>query len=190
MDELTRLFLSARDGDRSALLRGIRASQADVWRLVSHLVGRDDADDVTQDVFVRAWRALPRYRGDASARTWLLSIARRACADHVRGQVRRRRLGVQAGLRDRTTPSRALAADPAGVTSVQDLVDTLPDDRRTAFVLTQVVGCSYEETAAVCGVPVGTVRSRVARAREQLAGMLRAAEADAAHDAAGEEETG
>jgi RNA polymerase sigma-70 factor (ECF subfamily) len=176
VDELTRLFLAARDGDRSALLQAIRASQADVWRLSAHLVGRDDADDVTQDVFVRAWRALPSYRAEASARTWLLSIARRACADHVRGQVRRRRLNGLAALRDRGTPSRALAADPAGVTSVQDLVDALPDDRRSAFVLTQVLGCSYEEAAAVCGVPVGTIRSRVARAREQLAAALRDSE--------------
>lgn len=183
MDELTRLFLAARDGDRSALLQAIRAGQADVWRLTSHLVGRDDADDVTQDVFVRAWRALPDYRGDASARTWLLAIARRACADHVRGQVRRRRLTNLAGLRDRATASRALAADPAGLTTVQDLVDALPDDRRTAFVLTQVVGCSYEEAAAVCGVPVGTIRSRVARAREQLADALHAAEAAGGEEA-------
>ena len=186
VDELTRLFLAARDGDRSALLQAIRASQADVWRLASHLVGRDDADDVTQDAFVRAWRALPAYRGDASARTWLLAIARRACADHVRSQVRRRRLAGLAGMRDRGTPSRALAADPAGATAVQALVDALPDDRRSAFVLTQVLGCSYDEAAAVCGVPVGTIRSRVARAREQLAAALRASDSDGTAD----EETG
>jgi RNA polymerase sigma-70 factor (ECF subfamily) len=186
VDELTRLFLAARDGDRSALLQAIRASQADVWRLASHLVGRDDADDVSQDAFVRAWRALPAYRGDASARTWLLAIARRACADHVRSQVRRRRLAGLAGMRDRGTPSRALAADPAGATTVQALVDALPDDRRSAFVLTQVLGCSYDEAAAVCGVPVGTIRSRVARAREQLAAALRASDSDGTAD----EETG
>ena len=186
VDELTRLFLAARDGDRSALLQAIRASQADVWRLASHLVGRDDADDVTQDAFVRAWRALPAYRGDASARTWLLAIARRACADHVRSQVRRRRLAGLAGMRDRGTPSRALSADPAGATTVQALVDALPDDRRSAFVLTQVLGCSYDEAAAVCGVPVGTIRSRVARAREQLAAALRASDSDGTPD----EETG
>src|ERR1051325_1909758 len=87
VDELTRLFLAARDGDRGALLHAVHSSQADVWRLASHLVGRDDADDVTQDVFVRAWKALPAFRGDSSARTWLLSITRRACADPVRRHV-------------------------------------------------------------------------------------------------------
>jgi RNA polymerase sigma-70 factor (ECF subfamily) len=176
VDELTQLFLAARDGDRSALLRAIRMAQADVWRLVAHLVGRDDADDVTQDTFVRAWRALPAYRGDASARTWLLSIARRACADHVRAQVRRRRLLGLASMRDRSTPSRALADDPAAGSAVRDLVDALPEERRSAFVLTQVLGCSYEEAATICNVPVGTIRSRVARAREQLATALREAE--------------
>jgi RNA polymerase sigma-70 factor (ECF subfamily) len=177
VDELTQLFLAARDGDRSALLRAIRAAQADVWRLVAHLVGSDDADDVTQDTFVRAWRALPAYRADASARTWLLSIARRASADHVRSQVRRRRLLRLAAMRDRAAPSRALADDPAAGSAVRDLVDSLPEERRSAFVLTQVLGCSYQDAAAICDVPVGTIRSRVARAREQLATALREAEA-------------
>lgn len=67
MDELTRLFLAARDGDRTALLHAVRVSQADVWRLVVHLVGPDEADDVTQDTYVRAWKALPAFRGDSSA---------------------------------------------------------------------------------------------------------------------------
>jgi RNA polymerase sigma-70 factor (ECF subfamily) len=176
VDELTRLFLAARDGDRTALLHAIRTSQAEVWRLAYHLVGADDADDVTQDTFVRAWRALPAYRGDASARTWLLSIARRACADHVRAQVRRRRLLGLASMRDRSTPSRGLADDPAAASAVRDLVDSLPEDRRSAFVLTQVLGCSYADAAAICDVPVGTIRSRIARAREQLTAALRDAE--------------
>lgn len=169
MDDLTRLFLAGRDGDRSALLRAIHASQADVWRLAAHLVGPDDADDVTQDTFIRAWRSLPRFRGDSSARTWLLSIARRACADAVRSSVRRRRLVAWA------TPSQD-EADPTGATVLAALVASLDKDQRTAFVLTQVVGCSYDEAAAVCGVPIGTIRSRVARARERLVTQLREAE--------------
>ena len=128
---------------------------------------------MTQDTYVRAWKALPAFRGDSSARTWLLAIARRACADAVRRNVRRRRL-----IR-RAEEQADVAATPHGATpdhAGHALVDTLPRDRRVAFVLTQVVGCSYAEAAAVCGVPIGTIRSRVARAREQLLEDLRDAE--------------
>jgi RNA polymerase sigma-70 factor (ECF subfamily) len=171
VDELTRLFLTARDGDRTALLHALRASQADVWRLARHLVGPDEADDVTQDTFVRAWRALPGFRGDSSARTWLLSIARRSCADAIRRNVRRRRLTER--VADAGTGA---ATDASGAHAVSALVDELPRDQRAAFVLTQIVGCSYAEAAEACGVPVGTIRSRVARAREQLVETMRASE--------------
>jgi len=172
VDELTRLFLAARDGDRTALLHAVRASQADVWRLARHLVGPDEADDVTQDTFVRAWRALPRFRGESSARTWLLSIARRSCADAIRRNVRRRRLAerVVGGA------GTGVTADDGGAHAVGALVDELPRDQRVAFVLTQIVGCSYAEAAEACGVPIGTIRSRVARAREQLVETVRASE--------------
>jgi RNA polymerase sigma-70 factor, ECF subfamily len=177
VDELTRLFLAARDGDRTALLHAVRASQADVWRLVAHLVGPDDADDVTQDTYVRAWKALPAFRGDSSARTWLLVIARRAAADAVRRNVRRRRLQRRAeGQAGATANPSGATDDHAGTHAVRALIDALPSDQRVAFVLTQVVGCSYAETATVCGVPIGTIRSRVARAREQLLDDLRGAE--------------
>ena len=176
MDDLTRLFLAARDGDRTALLHAIRSSQADVWRLTSHLVGRDDADDVTQDVFVRAWKALPAFRGDSSARTWILSITRRACADHVRRTVRRRRLVGRLEQRAAGSAGGGTSADPSDFHAVSAIVDQLPVDQREAFVLTQTIGCTYEEAAAACGVPIGTIRSRVARAREHLAETLRDAE--------------
>jgi len=175
VDELTRLFLAARDGDRTALLHAIRTSQADVWRLAYHLVGPDDADDVTQDTFVRAWKALPAFRGDSSARTWLLSITRRACADQVRRNVRRRRLAGRLELRA-GLPGGGSTVDPSDAHAVSALVDELPDDQRAAFVLTQVIGCSYEEAAAACGVPIGTIRSRVARARESLVDAVRRSE--------------
>jgi RNA polymerase sigma-70 factor (ECF subfamily) len=171
VDELTSLLVAARDGDRLALGAFIRSTQAEVWRLARHLVGADDADDVTQDVYVRAWRALPEYRGDAAARTWLLAIARRACADAVRTRMRQRR------LRARIEAQPARATTGGASTDLDDLVALLPPDRREAFVLTQVVGCSYEEAAAIAGVPIGTIRSRVARAREALVEAVRAAEA-------------
>jgi RNA polymerase sigma-70 factor (ECF subfamily) len=171
VDELTRLLVAARDGDRLALGAFIRSTQAEVWRLARHLVGADEAEDVTQDVYIRAWRALPDYRGDAAARTWLLAIARRACADAVRKRTRSRR------LRARLEAQPRRSAVGAGTSDLDSLVALLPPDRREAFVLTQVVGCSYEEAAGIAGVPVGTIRSRVARAREALVEAVRAAEA-------------
>lgn len=175
MDERTALLVAARDGDRSALAAFIRASEPEVWRLARHLVGPDTADDVTQDVFVRAWRAIPAYRADASARTWLLAIARRTCADAVRRRQRDRRLRAAVESRESTAPTAR--PDAGGVTDLDELVSALPRDRREAFVLTQVLGLSYEEAAEVAGVPVGTIRSRVSRAREALVAAVRAAEA-------------
>jgi RNA polymerase sigma-70 factor (ECF subfamily) len=164
VDDLTVLALAARDGDRVALAAFVRASQAEVWHLCSHLTDRDSADDVTQDVYARAIGSLPSFRGDSSARTWLLSIAHRACADHVRKAQRRRRLLDV--LHDR----RPTAAVPAldGAVDLDLLLSTLDPDRRTAFVLTQLIGLEYQDAAAVVGVPVGTIRSRVARARADL----------------------
>ena len=173
MDELTDLLLEARDGDRLALAAAIRASQADVWRFVAHLVGRDGADDVTQDTYVRAWRALPAFRAESSARTWLFAIARRACADADR----RRRREHRIARRVAEDHVAAATVGPEGSVSLESIVAGLRPDRRDAFVLTQLLGCSYEEAAAVCGCALGTVRSRVARAREDLVAALAAAQA-------------
>lgn len=160
-DELTVLLLAAQDGDQVALSAWIRRSQAEVWRLCAQLVSRDQADDVTQEVYLRAYRALPAFRGDSSARTWLLSITRRTCADAVRDLTRRRRLATRF---ERPT----WEPDPAGLVSVEALLAGLEPDRRMAFVLTQVLGLSYAETAEICECPIGTIRSRVARARQDL----------------------
>src|SRR4051812_42360449 len=86
VDEVTALAVLARDGDQVALAAFVRRTQPQVWRLCAHLAGADVADDVTQDTYLRALGSLSRYRGDASATTWLLSIARRASADAVRRQ--------------------------------------------------------------------------------------------------------
>ena len=165
VDDLTLLALAARDGDRLALAAFVRQTQPQVWRLCAHLAGRDVADDVTQDTYLRAIGALGSYRGDASATTWLLSIARRAAADAIRRNVRGRRLLARLSSRP------VLPAPPPGA-PVDVLLVTLDADRREAFVLTQLLGLTYGEAAAVCGCPIGTIRSRVARAREQLVGDL------------------
>jgi RNA polymerase sigma-70 factor (ECF subfamily) len=174
VDDLTRLALAAADGDRIALAAFVRHSQAEVWRLCAHLVDRDAADDVTQDVFVRAIRALPSFQATSSARTWLLSIARHTCVDAVRAKVRRRTLQERLARGHRDTSS-----DPSAVVDLAALIPVLDVERREAFVLTQIVGLSYAEAAEVCGCPVGTIRSRVARARGDLieaAGGVEAAE--------------
>lgn len=169
MDRLTSALLLARDGDDRALATAIRAGQAEVARFLRPLVDPNELDDVVQDTFVRAYRALPRYRGDASGRTWLLAIARRAAADATRSRMRIRRTDRRAGTTPSATPG--LEAEHA----LQTLVDGLDTDRREAFVLTQLVGCSYAEAAEICGVKIGTIRSRVARAREELLEQVRAA---------------
>ena len=138
-------------------------TQAEVWRLCRHLGGRAEADDLTQETYARALRSLPRFRGDASARTWLLLIARRTVADHVRRATR---------ARGRPPVVAAPVPDHAGAVVLDDRLAELAGDRRAAFVLTQVLGLSYAEAAEVCDVPVGTIRSRVARAREQLLDAL------------------
>ncbi len=160
MDELTRELLAARQGDRLAFAAVVRGAQADVWRFCAHLVGRDDADDLTQETFVRLVRALPSFRGESSARTWVLAIARRACADAVRRNIRVRRRDAAACV----TAIDLVEPDASPRAVVESLLAELDPDQRAAFVLTQLHGLPYAEAAAVCSVPIGTIRSRVARA--------------------------
>ncbi|GAA4565281.1 sigma-70 family RNA polymerase sigma factor [Micromonospora coerulea] len=164
-DAATDWALAARDGDPVAQAAFVRSTQAEVWRFAAALIDPDSADDLTQETYLRAFRALPGFEGRSSARTWLLGIARRACADHLRTVVRRRRLDERLAAHAHTDGPHP---DPAGHLGAADLVRRLPAERRGAFVLTQLLGLSYAEAAAVEGVPVGTIRSRVARARGDL----------------------
>jgi RNA polymerase sigma-70 factor, ECF subfamily len=167
-DELTELLLAARDGDRLALASAIRRTQGEVWRLCRHLVDGEEADDLTQETWLRAWRALPAFRGEASGRTWLLSIARKTCADAVR-RLRRRRL---LALHTTPLPGEEVKQGPAEGVALAQLLDTLDAEQRAAFVLTQLHGLPYAEAAEVCACPVGTIRSRVARARAHLINQM------------------
>jgi len=167
MTSLTGLALAAQRGDRRALARFVEATQADVWRYCAWLTDSQSADDVTQDTFVRAIGSLGRFRADSDAKVWLLSIARRAAADHIRQRQRRTNL-VDRLRRNSDSPDRP--ADH-GI-EVASLVASLEPERRDAFVLTQILGLSYQEAAEVCRCPVGTIRSRVARARDELVGRI------------------
>jgi RNA polymerase sigma-70 factor, ECF subfamily len=165
VDDVTALALAARDGDHLALSSFVRRTWSDVAHVVTAVAGRDLAEDAAQDTYARAIRALPAYRGEAGARTWLLSIARHAAVDAVRVASRRRRLTRL--LFDRAEPT-AVEVSLADSALSEQLLTCLDPDRRTAFVLTQLLGFDYAGAAAICGCPVGTIRSRVARARDQL----------------------
>jgi RNA polymerase sigma-70 factor (ECF subfamily) len=179
--DLTVLALAAGRGDHDALAALIRATQRDVVRFLVPLTSGADAEDLAQETYLRALRALPDFAGRSSVRTWLFAIARRVAADHVRHSTRRPRL---AAVPDWL--AAAESADPHGRTrfeehhAILDLIGALPGERREAFVATQVLGLSYAEAAEVCDCPIGTIRSRVARAREDLVAALAAVPAPAA----------
>jgi RNA polymerase sigma-70 factor (ECF subfamily) len=107
-----------------------------------------------------------------SARTWLLAISRRTCADAIRRR-RVRRLLTERLAATAMLPEPSSVADPADRVLLDELIRRLEPDRRSAFVLTQALGLSYAEAAEVCGCPVGTIRSRIARARGDLIDWLR-----------------
>jgi RNA polymerase sigma-70 factor, ECF subfamily len=178
MDELERITVDAAEGDPLAAAALVRATQSDVWRLCAALGDGQNADDLTQETYLRAFGALHRFEHRSSVRTWLLAIARRVCADSVRSRRRRRLTLVRdAGELEDLSPSRH--ADPvAEGAAVGDLLARLDPDRREAFVLTQLLGLPYAEAAEVAGCPVGTIRSRVARARADLIGSLGGVTAD------------
>jgi RNA polymerase sigma-70 factor (ECF subfamily) len=172
VDRLTSSLVAARDGDDAELAAAIRTAQPDVRRFLRLQVAPSELDDVVQDTVIRAYRSLPRFRAESSGRTWLLAIARRAAADAARRGARHRRVRARV---EREHVGAAPIADPGDEHALEELVAGLDAERREAFVLTQIVGCAYLEAAEICGVPVGTIRSRVARAREQLLEQVHAA---------------
>lgn len=168
MDEWTSLALAAGGGDHLAAQAFVRATQPDVWRLCAHLGDLDAADDLAQEVYLRVFTALRGFRGDAPVRGWLFSIVRRTVADDIAARQRRRR--NHEVETHRATPTE----DHAPTVTLTVLLHELDIDRREAFVLTQVLGYSYALAADICECPVGTIRSRVARAREDLLAMVAA----------------
>lgn len=146
----------------------------DVGKVPEHIERRrwstGEVEDLVQETYLQAVRSAAGFRGDGSPVAWLLSIARNVCADHVRRRQRSRRLV------ERLIPE-VVDHVPAVDRSTPQLLDGLAADRREAFALTQVVGLSYEEAAEVISCPIGTVRSRVARARSDLLAAVRRSEA-------------
>ena len=161
-DLLRDLLARAAEGDDVALSHLVRHTQPDVWRLCNALGDDADVEDLVQETYLRMIRSIGTFRGDSSVRSWLLAIARNTCADQVRRKTRQRR------LIERMT-QRAVSTDVAAPAEPDTALQLLSRDRREAFVLTQVLDLSYEDAAEVLGCPIGTIRSRVHRAREDLA---------------------
>ncbi|MGD9525228.1 sigma-70 family RNA polymerase sigma factor [Pseudonocardia sp.] len=169
---LTEWALAAGRGDRTALAAFVRATQRDVLRFVTHLAGAADAEDLAQETYVRALRSIATFTGRSGARSWLLSVARHTCADAVRTARRRPRCNPVADWEAHTASAVTARSGAEEAVALRALVAALDPARREAFVLTQVLGLGYAEAAEVCGCPIGTIRSRVARAREDLVAAL------------------
>ena len=169
--------LAAR-GDRDAFGVLCATIEPDVWRYCrSVLSDHVTAEDATQETFARIVTAIRRYRGDAPVRAWALVIARRVCSDIYR---RRHRADLPVDQQHHTHRHPPTHLHRGHLSSVEQdsLLDELAPDDRSAFVLTQLLGFSYAEAAAIADVPVGTIRSRVHRARNQLAALWNDATTD------------
>jgi RNA polymerase sigma-70 factor (ECF subfamily) len=170
-ERITALAFAAARGDQRAYADWVRSTQADVWRFVAHLTDSVAADDLTQETYARAVISLPRFAGRSSSRTWPLSIARRAVVDHFRARSFRPQHSGQdweTTIEEQSVRSRADSSGFEEVVEVGLLLRGLDDERREALVLTQLLGYTYAEAAEICGCPIGTVLSRIARAREDL----------------------
>jgi RNA polymerase sigma-70 factor (ECF subfamily) len=166
-------------GDKAAFDALVLKYQHKVLKLVQRYVrDHSEAEDVVQDAFIKAYRALPAFRGDSAFYTWLYRIAINT-AKNALVSAGRRPMSVdldsqdaagaefQARLKDTDTPERLLLTEEIRST-VNRAIDTLPDDLRTAIVLREIEGLSYEDIARTMDCPVGTVRSRIFRAREAI----------------------
>lgn len=173
------LIARSKEGDDEAFGEFVRRHMPSVHRWMARAVGEDDADDMTQDVFLRAYRGLPRFRQQAPPRAWLAAIADNAIKNRYRSRSRFRRIFAPDpspdDLADRAagnaTPEENARADESRST-VQDALQKLPVEFRLPVVLRDLEEWSYEEIAVSLALPIGTVKSRIARGRGQLRAIL------------------
>ena len=175
----------AQRGDKRAFELLVVKYQRKLGRLLSRMV-RDpgEVEDVTQEAFIKAYRALPNFRGESAFYTWLYRIAINTAKNYLVSMGRRAPTTTEfdheeaesfddaEALRDTATPENELLGREVADT-VNRAVATLPEDLRTAITLREIEGLSYEEIAGVMNCPIGTVRSRIFRAREAIAAELR-----------------
>lgn len=172
-------------GDKQAFGLLVSKYQRKLARLLSRMI-RDPAEveDVTQEAFIKAYRALPSFRGESAFYTWLYRIGINTAKNYLVSQGRRAPTTTPTeledaetmedgdALRDIETPERLMMTRQIGET-VNAAMDALPEELRTAIVLREIEGLSYDEIASVMDCPIGTVRSRIFRAREAIAERLR-----------------
>ena len=175
----------AQRGDKRAFELLVEKYQRKLARLLSRLI-RDPAEveDVTQEAFIKAYRALPAFRGDSAFYTWLYRIGINTAKNYLMAMGRRAPTsteveadeaeGFEEGeqLRDINTPESVLLSKEIAET-VNSTIEKLPEELRTAIQLREIEGMSYEDIARVMDCPIGTVRSRIFRAREAIAEQLR-----------------
>ena len=175
----------AQRGDKHAFELLVAKYQRRLGRLISRFVrNAAEAVDVTQDAFIKAYRALPAFRGDSAFYTWLYRIGINTAKNYLVAQGRRAPTSTPFDseeaedfedatlLHEVSTPENELMSKQV-VEVVNSSLQELPDDLRTALTLREIEGLSYEEIAAVMDCPIGTVRSRIFRAREAIAANLR-----------------
>jgi len=178
------LVARAQMGDKRAFdLLVVKYQQKVASLIARYMRDSSEVQDVTQEAFLKAYRALPRFRGDSAFYTWLYRIAINTVKNHLVAQGRRppgddleaevaEQMDMGGRLREHATPERELLTDEIART-VQAALDDLPGDLRTAIVLREIEGMSYEEIADAMECPIGTVRSRIFRAREAIDKRLR-----------------
>lgn len=179
------LVARAQRGDKRAFGLLVEKYQRKLARLLSRFI-RDPAEveDVTQEAFIKAYRALPAFRGDSAFYTWLYRIGINTAKNYLMAMGRRAPTsteveaeeaeGFEEGeqLRDINTPESVLLSKEIAAT-VNATIERLPEELRTAIQLREIEGMSYEDIAQVMNCPIGTVRSRIFRAREAIAEQLR-----------------
>lgn len=173
------LVVRVQKGDKNAFDLLVIKYQQKIMSLISRYVhDADEVQDVAQEAFIKAYRALPGFRGDSAFYTWLYRIAINTAKNHLVSRSRRppgsdvdvedaQYMDAGEALRDRETPENALFGEELRAT-VNAALAALPDDLRAAVTLREFDGLSYEEIAEVMECPVGTVRSRIFRAREAI----------------------
>lgn len=175
----------AQRGDKHAFEQLVQKYQRKLARLLSRFI-RDPAEveDVAQEAFIKAYRALPSFRGDSAFYTWLYRIGTNTAKNFLVAQGRRAPTSTSFDseeaetfddgdqLRDINTPESVLHSKQIGET-VNAAMEALPEELRTAIVLREIEGLSYEEISRIMDCPIGTVRSRIFRAREAVAAKLR-----------------